>query len=133
MDYQIKIRTLVEELYINQNFDILEASFSEDYKAYAELKTYKGLKFIRQHLKRFHHSIKDIKVVKIDFLCEEVDKVTWQRTLKGKHVNNMQGIPASNKIIQWQEMVVSRFEDGKICEEWLVSDLAGQLLIALKF
>ena len=132
MNYKKKIESLVEELYLNQNLDIVNSSFSQDYKAYAELKTYKGLSFIRQHLTKFHHCIKDIKVVKIDFLCEEDGKITWQRTLKGKHVNNMQGIPASNKMIQWQEMVVSRFEDDKIKEEWLVSDLAGKLLIALK-
>ncbi|MEL7534953.1 MAG: ester cyclase [Bacteroidota bacterium] len=54
---------------------------------------------------------------------------SWKRSFKGTHKANMQGIPASNKAIVWEEMVVSRFENGKISEEHLVSDLAAQLLL----
>lgn len=43
----------------------------------------------------------------------------------------MMGIPASNQRVKWQEMIVSRFENDKIVEEWVVSDLAGQLMIRL--
>jgi len=42
---------------------------------------------------------------------------------------HMMGIPASEKKIKWKEMVVSRFEGDKIAEEWVVSELAGQLLL----
>ena len=41
----------------------------------------------------------------------------------------MMGIPPSKKKIKWNEMVVSRFEGDKIAEEWVVSELAGQLLL----
>jgi hypothetical protein len=32
-------------------------------------------------------------------------------------------------MIIWEEMVVSRFEEHRIREEWIVSDLVGQLLL----
>jgi hypothetical protein len=41
----------------------------------------------------------------------------------------MKGIPASNRKAEWTEMVVTRFENGKIAEDWLISELAGELMI----
>jgi predicted ester cyclase len=41
----------------------------------------------------------------------------------------MMGIPPSDKKIKWIEMVVTRFEGDRIAEEWVVSELAGQLLL----
>ncbi len=37
----------------------------------------------------------------------------------------------NEKKLKWNEMVVSRFEGDKIAEEWVVSELAGQLLLKL--
>ena len=39
----------------------------------------------------------------------------------------MMGIPASGQKVEWSDMLVTRFDGGKIVEEWAVSDLAGQL------
>jgi len=38
------------------------------------------------------------------------------------------GIKPSEKIIKWNEIVVSRFDQNKIAEEWVVSELKGELL-----
>jgi hypothetical protein len=32
----------------------------------------------------------------------------------------------------WREMITSRFEDGLIVEEWFLTDLAEQFLLARK-
>ncbi len=32
-------------------------------------------------------------------------------------------------MIKWTDMVVSRFENDKIAEEWVVSELMGELLL----
>ncbi|MFO7656420.1 MAG: ester cyclase, partial [Bacteroidales bacterium] len=55
--------------------------------------------------------------------------ITWQRTFSGTHKTEMQGIPASMKKLKWNEIVVTRFEGERIAEDWLVSDLAFQLMI----
>ena len=39
----------------------------------------------------------------------------------------LRGIPASGRKVKWVEMMVSRFEGGKIAEEWAASELAGEL------
>ena len=38
------------------------------------------------------------------------------------------GFPASGRVIVWRDMVTSVFRDGRIAEEWVISDLAEQLL-----
>ena len=69
--------------------------------------------------------------MKVEFLINAGNTIAWQRTLHGTHKANMMGIPSSEKKIIWNEMVVSRFEGDKIAEEWVVSELAGQLLLKL--
>jgi predicted ester cyclase len=70
--------------------------------------------------------------LKVEFLVDEGAKITWQRTLEGTHQVDMQGIPASGKKVKWIDMVVSRFENGKIAEEWVVSELMGELLLKVR-
>ena len=70
-----------------------------------------------------------MRVVKVEFFTEENNNIiVWQRTLKGKHINKIRGINPSKKTIKWNEMVVSRFDQNKIIEEWVVSELKGELL-----
>jgi hypothetical protein len=40
----------------------------------------------------------------------------------------MMGALPSGQILTWRDMVVSRFENGRIAEEWNVSELAGEML-----
>ncbi len=41
------------------------------------------------------------------------------------------GAKATGQKVEWRDRVVSRFANGKICEEWTVSELAGELLSKL--
>jgi len=125
------IKHSVNELITNQNLAVIKTSFAENYIAHAENKDHKGHSFLKRFSKILLTSIPNIKVVNIEFLAEENDTITWQRTLQGTHKKNMMGIPASSKSITWNDMVVSRFEGDKIAEEWVVSELMGQLLLKL--
>ncbi len=40
--------------------------------------------------------------------------------------------PATNRKIVGRDMITSRFEDGKVAEDWMVTDLAEHLLLARK-
>ncbi|MCL4865617.1 MAG: ester cyclase [Gemmatimonadales bacterium] len=42
------------------------------------------------------------------------------------------GFPATGRPIVWRDMVTSRFVDGRIVEDWSISDLAERLLLARK-
>ena len=61
-------------------------------------------------------------------MVEAGDTIAWQRTLSGTHETEMMGIPPTGQMVEWREMVVTRFAGEKIVEDWLVSELAGELL-----
>ncbi|WP_169309223.1 ester cyclase [Desulforhopalus sp. IMCC35007] len=74
-------------------------------------------------------AIPNISIVDIKFLTQDVNTIVWQRAFKGRHEGEMQGIPPSGKKVRWVDLVVTRFENGKIAEEWVVSGLMGELLL----
>jgi len=121
-----------EELFVKGNMESIAEIFSVAYVAHAGGKDYKGHEFLKRFTKLLRTSIPDVKVLKIECLNETDRTITWQRTLSGTHKVNMVGIPPSGKKVKWREMVVSRFADGKIIEEWVVSELLGELLLKVK-
>ena len=124
-----QIKFTVDQLIGQGNLDVVDVIFTTDYIAHAEDKVYKGHEFIKRFAKQVRSAIPDIRVLNVEFLVKAGATIAWQRTLHGTHKANMMGIPASEKKIKWNEMVVSRFEGDKIAEEWVVSELAGQLLL----
>jgi len=70
--------------------------------------------------------------VEVEILLEGTDRVSWQRTIRAKHTGAFKGFPASEREIVWRDVVTSQFRDGLICEEWVISDLAEQLLLSRK-
>lgn len=126
-----QLKTASQQLIGEGNLEVIATYFTEGYLAHAENKEYSGLDFIKRFSKTLQTSLPDIKVLNVEILVEQGDTISWLRTLQGTHKKNMMGIPASNKKITWNEMVVSRFEGDKIAEEWLVSELAGKLMLKL--
>lgn len=63
---------------------------------------------------------------------EGTGRVAWQRTLRGTHRDTFQGFPPTGREIVWRDMFTSRFHNGLIAEEWVVTDLAERLLRARK-
>lgn len=129
MDKSERIKYAVEQLIGNGNINIVDEVFSINYIAHAENKVHKGQEFVKQFSKLLQSSLSNIRVLKVEILVEENSTITWQRTLQGIHENMMSRIPASNKTITWNEMVVSSFEGDKLAEEWIVSELIGESIL----
>ena len=124
-----QIRTTVDELICQGNLEVIEATFASDYVAHAGEKKYQGHAFIKRFANQLRTAIPNIGIVDIKFLTQDTNTIVWQRTLKGTHRVEMKGIPPSGKTVKWTDMVVSRFENEKIAEEWVVSELMGELLL----
>ena len=132
MDRLTQITKIADQLIGQGNLHIVDSAFSTNYIAHAGAKTHHGHKFIKQFVKQLRTAIPDLKIVKIEILAQADHLLTWQRTLSGTHQSDLKGIPASNKKVKWYEIVVSRFDQDKIIEEWVASDLAFQLMLKLK-
>ncbi|MEW6238096.1 MAG: ester cyclase [Candidatus Omnitrophota bacterium] len=129
MNKEEQIKSGIDQLIERGNLDVVKTIFSTDYIAHAGDKDYKGHAFIKKFTKQIRSAIPDIKIISVEFLVKTSNTVTWLRTLSGTHKENMRGIPPSGKKVKWQDMVVSRFQEGKIAEEWVVSELAGELAL----
>ncbi len=129
MDKEEHIRHANTQLIEQGDLDVVDSAFTAGYIAHAEDKEYKGHEFIKRFARQLRSAIPDIRILNIEFLVEAGNTIAWQRTLRGAHKADMMGIPPSGQVIIWHEMVASRFEGGKIAEEWVVSNLAGQLLL----
>jgi len=129
MNRNEKIEHIAKQLFEHGNDEIIDSAFVEGYIAHYGDKKHTGQKFVKQYIEKLRLAIPDIKILKIEFLAKTEKILTWQRTFSGTHKAEMQGIPASMKKLKWHEIVVTRIEGEKIAEDWLVSDLAFQLMI----
>lgn len=132
MDKIEKIVDITNQLIGKGNLNIVESDFSADYIAHTGNKTHKGQRFIKQYVVKIRATIPDIKIVGIEIISQTDDTLTWQRTFRGTHIIDLNGIPASHEKVKWHELMVSRFEQDKIIEEWISSDLSFQLMLKTK-
>ncbi|MAE71181.1 MAG: hypothetical protein CME06_12035 [Gemmatimonadetes bacterium] len=86
---------------------------------------------IRKVLGMYRRAFPDIRV-EVEILEEGKDRVAWQRTFRATHKGSFKGFPATGRPIVWRDMVVSRFWEDLIAEDWFITDLAERLLLARK-
>ncbi len=117
------------ELFEKGNFDIIKEVFTTDYVVHSSGSKHGGHSFIKRFVEQLRKAVLDLQIVDVTVHLEQEETVVWQRTLQGTHKNDMMGIPPSGKKVVWRDMAVSRFEGGLIVEEWVVSELLGELLV----
>ena len=106
--------------------------FSQNYLVHLTNQDYSGgHKIVQAAIAQVRQAFPELQV-EVKILVEGSDRVAWQRTLRGVQEGAYKGFPACNCQIMWRDMVVSRFEDGLIVEEWITTDLAEQLLLSRK-
>ncbi len=104
--------------------------FTHDYKVHITDRVLKGgHKLVRDTLSELQKSFPDMQV-DLEILVEGEDRVAWQRTFRGTHKGKFKGFAASGLNIVWRDMVTSHFHDERIGEEWVITDLAEQLLVS---
>jgi len=132
MDLQARINEANQALIVRGELDTVPDFFSADYLVHlTDLDVQRGHKMVRDTLAALRRSFVDLQV-DIEILLAGTDRIAWQRTLHGAHEVAFKGFPGNGKRLVWRDMVTSRFEDGRIAEEWVLSDLAEQLLLARK-
>lgn len=128
---QDRIEFANEEILGKGNLSAIDEVFAADYVAHIGGKDHKGQAFVKRYVRQLREAIPNVRVVKISVLMRSGDTIAWERTLSGTHKAALKGIPPSGKKVTWMDMLVTRFESGRIAEEWAVSDLAGQLMLKL--
>jgi predicted ester cyclase len=127
-----KIQAANSVLITDGNLEAIGEFFTADYVAHVTGEDmaleHSG---IRRALAMYQRAFPQLQV-EVEILMEGKDRIAWQRTFRGTHEGPFKGFPATNRPIVWRDMVVSRFREGLIAEEWFVTDLAERLLLARK-
>ncbi len=124
-----RVRFANDEILGKGNLDVVDEIFATDYVVHAGGKDYKGLAFVRRFATLLRSAIPDLRVVEVAVLIQAGDTIAWQRTFSGTHEADMMGIPPTGQKVEWREIFVTRFDGEKIAEEWMVSELAGELAL----
>jgi predicted ester cyclase len=86
---------------------------------------------VRRIVSAYRRAFRDVQV-EVEIFMKSKDRVAWQRTLRAIHKGSFKGFPATGRPIVWRDMVTSRFQDGLIAEEWVITDLVERLRLARK-
>jgi len=62
-----------------------------------------------------------------DVIMADSDKVAYVTTMTGKQTGPMGGLPASGKTFTCVNIIIQRFEEGKIAETWVTWDNLAML------
>lgn len=126
------VRYATSRLFEDGDVQTIGEFFSPDYVVHLTDQDHSGgHKIVQGAINQLRQAFPDIRV-EVDSFIEGSDRVAWQRTLRGTQRGAYKGFPASNRQLVWRDMVVSRFSDGLIVEEWVTTDLAERLLLSRK-
>ncbi len=118
-----------ERLIGHWQLDAIGEYFAADYVAHLTRRDMRGQAAVRRFLRELQRAFPRLRV-EVEVLAVAKDRVAWQRTLRGVQKGDLQGFPATGRQIVWRDMIVSRLEGGLFTEDWVISDLAEQLLRA---
>ncbi len=117
---------------VDGNLDAIAEYFAPNYLVHLTGEDMTGgHELIRKVCGTYRRAFSDLKV-EVEILVKSKDRVAWQRTIRATHKGSFKGFPATGRPIVWRDMLTTRFADGLIAEEWLLTDLAEQLLKARK-
>ena len=123
------IRRYIQAIDDNQTSDwsILDEYIAEDFVAHNP--PIPGVSLDREGMK---HAAEIFRVAtpgrhEIGMQVEENDLVVSQILGRGVHAGELLGIPATNREVETEGIVIHRVRDGKIVEYWSVTDIARVL------
>lgn len=127
-----QILSATSALFRDGQIEAISKHFASDYVVHTTDQDLRGgPKLIRSVIELYRGAFPDL-AVDVQFFLESADTVSWQRTMRATHTGAFKGFPATGQPLVWREMVVSRFYNSLIVEEWVVTDLAERLLFARK-
>lgn len=86
----------------------------------------RGLEAFKALVKAYRAGLPDLQIA-IDQQLTDGDYVATRWTARGTHTGELMGVPASGRPVTLAGVTISRCHDGRIVEEWEISDTLGLL------
>lgn len=106
------------------NLDALDDIVTTDYVLHPN--EVRGANGLKEMVQGYRDALSGLRVV-IDHQFTDGDYVATRYTVTGTHDGDLMGIPPSGKDIAFTGITISRCEDGRIVEEWEITDTVALL------
>lgn len=115
------IQTWIREAINGGNLAVVDELAHPDYVYRNPTEELRGAEAVKGLFAAYRAGFPDFHV-HVDERVADGDRIAQAFTLTGTHRGEFMGIPATGKAIKVHGVVISRFADGKIVEEWEVID-----------
>lgn len=123
---KMSIRRWVEVAWNSGNLAIADEVYSSDYLLHDPAGPIHGTEALKQFVATFQTAYPDIHAT-IEDMIAEGDKVVWRYTVRGTHEGEFMGIAPTGKSITLTGILISRFADDKVVEDWNNYDALGMM------
>lgn len=106
------------------NFEALDEIVAPDYVVHPE--EARGPDGLREMVERYRTALSGLRVT-IDQQFTEGDHVATRFTIRGTHDGDLMGAAPTGKDVVFTGITISRCQDGRIVEEWEITDTVGLL------
>ena len=117
-------RRIFDEMESKGNLAIADETFAGDFVNHTPFGENHGPEGAKQFVKMLRSAFPDLHATVEDQVAEG-DKVATRFTARGTHKGELNGIPASGNTMEISGIVISRFANGKIIEQWGNPDVFG--------
>ena len=119
------IRDYIEAVFTRHELDDLEAYWRDDLSSHwLGQQTLHGVSAWRAGMADFFSAFPDLTYT-IDDMFFAGDRGVWRGRWRGTHRGDWAGIAASGRTVEWTAVIIGRFADGKLAEDWVEYDRLG--------
>lgn len=119
------VRQLIDEAWNKGNLSVIDELLSPDYVLHVEAPgARKDREGYKQAVSMYRSAMPDFQFT-IDDMFAEGDKVVIRCTMTGTHEGELMGTPPTAKTLTMTAISIRHFENGKIVEEWVETNMLG--------
>ena len=107
------------------NFDAFDTLLTQDYVMH-DPEEVRGADGLAEMVQGYRNVLAGMRV-SIDHQFAEGDYVATRFTIRGRHEGELMGAAPTGKDVEFSGITISRLRDGKIAEEWELTDTVGLL------
>ena len=112
-----------EEIWNQGKMELVDEIFSPDIIRHDPNRTeLHGIEATKNFIRKMRESFPDLHITLDDVIAEN-NKVVTRYHFNGTHLGGALGFPATKRKVSYTGIVIFRFDDGKIVEQWTEADL----------
>jgi predicted ester cyclase len=106
------------------NYEVLDTILTPDYVVHPE--EARGAAGLQEMVNGYRAALGNLRV-DIEQQFSAGDRVATVSTIRGVHQGDLTGTPPTGREVAFAMITISRFEDGRIAEEWEIADTVALL------